>query len=1040
MGKVEQLFKYLTLLQTNKCQKELLPLNKYHGGMKNKNSPGAASLRKKAEEQLQKKYSQNKTSLTSLNKNASGEADYLRLMHELEVHQIELEMQNEELRLAVDKATSAITKFTELYDFAPAGYFTLNHSGVICELNFSGARMLGEDRSMLIGKDFRQFITSDTQSVFTEFFRKVFETSFKQICEVGLSIEGNPPDYLYLEGLASTEEKVCLISAIDITDRKKAEEALRIEEARLRAITMSAQDAILMINPEGNIFFSNQATERIFGYTNDEIIGRNLHALLAPSHYHGSHQKAFTMFQATGQGYAIGKNMELEAKCKDGREISIELSLSSLELPDGWYAVGIIRDVTETKQAKDALQENEAFLNTLLNAIPIPVFFKNRNGQYLGFNKAYESFLGITKEQLIGKDVFDISALELASIYQSKDNELFENGGIQQYDCQVKNAQGQLRDVTFNKAVFTDIRGVASGLIGTILDITESRRQEIRTRKLSEVQAALHDPGTLTEKLKIITDGVVDIFDADFARLWFILPGDQCKLDCMHAYIQDGRHACHNHDQCLHLLASSGRYTHLDGKAHSRVPIGCYKIGLIASGEESMFLTNDVTNDPQIHNHEWAKSLGLVSFAGFQLRPSRGETIGVLALFSKHQISSDEEALLRSFSNLVVSAIQTTQAEDALRESEFFFKESQHAAFIGSYKLDLITGLWESSEVLDQIFGIDRSYKRSVQGWLDITHPDDKEMMDNYFSEEILSKRKPFNKEYRIIRKSEGETRWVLGLGKLDFDAEGKVISMLGTIQDITERKQAEEALRQSEAHLRELNVTKDKFFSIIAHDLRNPFSAIIGFSNLLVEQVQEKDYEGIEEYAGIIKNSSQRALDLLMNLMDWSRTQTGSMKFYPKSFKIAPLITDAVELLKGSARQKSIAISMETSSDFNVIADKALISTILRNLISNAIKFTNPGGTIVVSTEQKQNFLVVMVADNGVGIRKEAIEKLFRIEESYSTAGTQNEEGTGLGLLLCKEFIEKHGCKIWVESELNKGSKFSFTLPLIVQSDDLKN
>ena len=115
------------------------------------------------------------------------------------------------------------------------------------------------------------------------------------------------------------------------------------------------------------------------------------------------------------------------------------------------------------------------------------------------------------------------------------------------------------------------------------------------------------------------------------------------------------------------------------------------------------------------------------------------------------------------------------------------------------------------------------------------------------------------------------------------------------------------------------------------------------------------------------------------------------------------------------------------------------MISTILRNLISNAIKFTNPGGTIVISTEQKQNLLIVSVADNGVGIRKEALEKLFRIEESYSTAGTQNEEGTGLGLLLCKEYVEKHGGKIRAESELNKGSKFSFTLPQFVQSDDFK-
>ena len=217
---------------------------------------------------------------------------------------------------------------------------------------------------------------------------------------------------------------------------------------------------------------------------------------------------------------------------------------------------------------------------------------------------------------------------------------------------------------------------------------------------------------------------MVDIFEADFARIWLMCPGDRCKSGCIHAEVTEGPHVCLNHDRCLHLLASSGRYMHLDGETHRRVPFGCYKIGLIASGKESSFLTNDVTTDPRVHNHEWAKALGLVSFAGYQLRPSQGGTIGVMALFSKHFISSEEDALLKSFSNLIVSVIQTTQAEDALRESEYFFKESQHAAFIGSYKADFVTGSWESSEVLDQIFGIDKNYNRSVQEeLLDIIHP-----------------------------------------------------------------------------------------------------------------------------------------------------------------------------------------------------------------------------------------------------------------------------------------------------------------------------
>jgi len=277
----------------------------------------------------------------------------------------------------------------------------------------------------------------------------------------------------------------------------------------------------------------------------------------------------------------------------------------------------------------------------------------------------------------------------------------------------------------------------------------------------------------------------------------------------------------------------------------------------------------------------------------------------------------------------------------------------------------------------------------------------------------------------RKIRRKSGEL--------IDVEMNSKAMpddTYQSFLRDITERKRADEVLIESEIRLRELNATKDKFFSIIAHDLKSPFNSIIGFSNLLIEQIQEKDYDGIAEYATIIRNSSQGAMDLLQNLLEWSRSQTGRMEFNPEYVEIVTLIDESIHLLVNSAQQKSIALSKELPRKAIAFADKAMISTILRNLISNAIKFTNPEGAIIISAEQKQNELLISVTDNGVGIKKEVIEKLFRIEEGFSTIGTKNEKGTGLGLILCKEFIEKHGGKIWVESKAGKGSRFCFTIP----------
>ncbi len=179
-------------------------------------------------------------------------------------------------------------------------------------------------------------------------------------------------------------------------------------------------------------------------------------------------------------------------------------------------------------------------------------------------------------------------------------------------------------------------------------------------------------------------------------------------------------------------------------------------------------------------------------------------------------------------------------------------------------------------------------------------------------------------------------------------------------------------------------------------------------------------------------QQSSQRAMDLLMNLMEWSRSQTGRMEFNPELMEFGKLINDAAELLIDSAHRKSISLNLKTPQNIHVLADKDMMSTVLRNLITNAIKFTKKGGEIVIAAEKKQNELIVTVKDTGIGIRKDDIDKLFRIDETYSTAGTQNEKGTGLGLILCKEFVEKHGGKIWVESEVGQGSTFYFTIPSV--------
>lgn len=254
--------------------------------------------------------------------------------------------------------------------------------------------------------------------------------------------------------------------------------------------------------------------------------------------------------------------------------------------------------------------------------------------------------------------------------------------------------------------------------------------------------------------------------------------------------------------------------------------------------------------------------------------------------------------------------------------------------------------------------------------------------------------------------------------------------SVVLNVRDITERHEAEQKLKENEAHLKELISTKDRFISIIGHDLKNPFNSIIGFSELLLDDIQNQDHNDIEEYAKIILESSIRVNDLLNNLLNWSRAQSGRIKFRPSEFDLELLIQEIKLLFEESARQKSIEIRINIPSPLDITADKDMVFTVLRNLISNAIKFSHKGGEIIIGLNQTSDHFIVSIADTGVGIKDDDLQKLFSIEYNLSTKGTCGEKGTGLGLLLCKEFIEMHNGKIWVEQNEGSGSIFKFSLP----------
>ncbi len=291
------------------------------------------------------------------------------------------------------------------------------------------------------------------------------------------------------------------------------------------------------------------------------------------------------------------------------------------------------------------------------------------------------------------------------------------------------------------------------------------------------------------------------------------------------------------------------------------------------------------------------------------------------------------------------------------------------------------------------------------------------------------------------------------------INTKGKITSMLGMAINITERYKYEDEIQQyleelsynkdlleenshelvmltakleeSERLLAEENANKDKFFSIISHDLRSPFTALLGHSEILKYEYDTLTERERKESIEAITTTAKSVYELLEELLEWSRSQTKRLEFNPKKIDIFNVAKKIISLQKENANHKKVELINKVSKNTFTMADEHMIDTVIRNLISNAIKFTPNNGKVKIFSEIFDNFIKVVVSDTGIGMSKKDKNKLFRIDIHHTTPGTNNELGSGVGLILCKEFVEKHKGKIWTESELGKGSKFCFTLPL---------
>ncbi|MFC2094310.1 PAS domain S-box protein [Bacteroidota bacterium] len=379
---------------------------------------------------------------------------------------------------------------------------------------------------------------------------------------------------------------------------------------------------------------------------------------------------------------------------------------------------------------------------------------------------------------------------------------------------------------------------------------------------------------------------------------------------------------------------------------------------------------------------------------------------------------------------------ERVESRKALKESEERFKSIFENSGIGKAILNPSGEIIKVNNSFAEMLGYGIEEFNNIH-MLDITHPSEVEHSSQIMKELLQDKSFKYRKfEKKYLRKN-GGTFWGLVFITPIQDENGELDFFIAQLQDITKRKNAEAKLIKYTEELKDLNQSKDKFFSIISHDLRSPFNALLGISEYTTELFHDLSEEEIKESIGNIHSSAKKVYNLMHNLLEWTQIHTGGLEFKQSKIDLCDISKTALGLYKETADSKNIDLTSNISNSIFLYADLYMIETVLRNLVSNGIKFAHSGGRVSISAAVNSDLVKVTVEDNGVGIDPHNQKQLFRIGEQFRMDGTANEKGTGLGLILCKDFVEKNNGTISVESEPDKGSKFIFTVPLYNNSTE---
>ena len=749
----------------------------------------------------------------------------------------------------------------------------------------------------------------------------------------------------------------------------KSERSLRESEKKYRNLVDNVGEGIGFVNLDEEFLFANSAAERIFGAGKGELVGKNLKEFLSEDQYMNILKQ--TKIRKEGQS-SIYEN---EFILSDGKKRNILITavpqFDNDEKFIGTY--GIFRDITERNQMEKVLKESESSLRNAQEIAKMGSWEWDMVTQKTKWSDNYYTLLGFKTTEV--EPTFELfrSKIHPDDVHSLEEDltKIMKDKIPSSFELRLIQPDSSVIWIQNNiSPVIKDNKLVK--LKGVIIDITKRKQAETNLAELHQFNSQI---------INSIQEGII-VYDSNLRHTVF--NSFMEKLSGIPASQVLGKYPT----EAFPFLEDVGVVKNLKR----------------ALNGENVDVIDFPFSLPDSEKSGWASEKNV------PLRNVNGEIIGVIG--TVHDITGRKKA------------------EEILKSINERFVLATTAAAISVWEHDFITDVIEIDDNFNKIYGNTQSnYQIGFNQFNKFIHPDDVDIVKINIEEAIKSD-KNINYEFRIIR-PDGNIRNISAYGKIVKDKTNKPIKFIGVNMDITDLKKTELALKENEIKLLQINRDKDLFISILSHDLRSPFNNLLGFSEVLIEDIYKLNTDEIEGIANDINKSARNTYNLLEDILMWARTQQGKIPFKPQILSFKDICRATLEILNPNANAKNIAINYSATEHLNVFADIDMLKTVMRNLVSNAIKFTNNGGVININAEQTGSTITISVSDNGIGIKPDSLTKLFDISQVLTTKGTEKETGTGLGLLLCKEFVEKHGGEIWAESEIGKGSDFRFTLPI---------